>query len=124
MMQSLAFGETDMPAGRGNGTPVLHNWRAQQATGSSAGAAGTPFWQIASIFCERSVYNLGEIPVSWLYWKRKPRPFGRGFLVLCAVYFTNTPVKRRMAVSCMADSLVILTTSPVFGEWMNCPLPT
>ena len=36
----------------------------------------------------------------------------------------STPVKRRMAVSFMADSFVILTTSPVCGEWMNVPSPS
>ena len=50
---------------------------------------------------------------------------GRGSLCpLRCFYFASTPVKRRIAVSCMADSLEILTTSPVRGEWMNWPLPT
>ena len=36
----------------------------------------------------------------------------------------NAPVMRRTAVSFMAERFVILTTSPVWGEWMNLPSPT
>ena len=36
----------------------------------------------------------------------------------------SAPVMRRTAVSFMAERFVILTTSPVWGEWMNLPSPT